>query len=90
MIKQLFLELVNMRENYCNITESNLRTNLHLVLTELNISIIGEIYWDAHFMTNLIISQRYVMVIGGQEDDSTFSICWGLVLEPQALCVADL
>jgi hypothetical protein len=50
----------------------NLRTNLHLILIELNISIIGNFDKDEHFNINLPVSQRYLIGCGGQVD-STFS-----------------
>jgi len=63
----------------------NLRTNLHLILIELNKSIIGELEKDEHFKINLPVSQRYLIGSGGQAD-STFSTDTGVDLsDPSAV-----
>jgi hypothetical protein len=55
----------------------NFRTNLHLILIELNVSIIEDFDKDEHFNINLLVSQRYLIGSGGQVD-STFSIYIGV------------
>ena len=62
----------------------NLKTNLHLLLIELNISIIGEFNKDEHFNINLPVSQRYLFGSGGQED-SIFSTEIGVDFSAQCI-----